>query len=202
VRVHASCWRAAELSRLLAAGHGVHSVHTCVLAHRSSASRYRDMGGGLGLVPLLLLVASAIHTTVANCDRYDYQSCDQCVASFSSYIGCACSWNSATQNCEGDCGAVDSGYTRTCPIADGAPSDDGAQFTVLSGPCTTTEGGACVGRLDYGNSETCEIRSNMAAEITYCPAFETERGCRLAPRLDRTLMLVDKRSCCPARAPR
>jgi hypothetical protein len=47
---------------------------------------------------------------------------------------------------------------------------------VSSGPCTTTQGGNCVGRLQYGNHEACEIRANAAATISSCPTFNTESG--------------------------
>eukprot|EP01045_Picozoa_sp_COSAG04_P003333 COSAG04_NODE_134_length_23866_cov_4.802036_5_plen_272_part_00 len=50
-------------------------------------------------------------------------------------------------------------------------------FSVLSGPCTTSQRGNCVGRTNYGDSESCEIRSNAAASVTSCPNFQTESGC-------------------------
>eukprot|EP01043_Picozoa_sp_COSAG02_P061875 COSAG02_NODE_8406_length_2583_cov_2.654589_2_plen_228_part_00 len=54
-----------------------------------------------------------------------------------------------------------------------------SQFTVESGPCTTTNGGSCVGRSQYGNHELCEIRSNRVGSISSCPIFQTEHSCKL-----------------------
>lgn len=78
------------------------------------------------------------------------------------------------------------GGTRYCAVGTDAADCSGgssatasSQFTVESGPCTTTNGGSCVGRPQYGNHELCEIRSNTVGSISSCPIFQTERGCKL-----------------------
>jgi hypothetical protein len=49
-------------------------------------------------------------------------------------------------------------------------------FTVLSGPCSISSDGRCVGRPDgYRSSESCEISAGAGGPLT-CPLFDTEQG--------------------------
>jgi hypothetical protein len=52
-------------------------------------------------------------------------------------------------------------------------------FSVIEGPCTLTDGGRCVGRLDgwYDNYEYCTITVSGAGTIGTCPVFDTESCC-------------------------
>ena len=48
---------------------------------------------------------------------------------------------------------------------------------MVSGPCTLSHGGNCVGRpSDYTASESCSISSSGTGTIEACPVFNTERG--------------------------
>lgn len=50
-------------------------------------------------------------------------------------------------------------------------------FSVLSGPCTTTEGGRCVGRAHgFKADEHCAIRANVGGALR-CNEFNTGGGC-------------------------
>jgi hypothetical protein len=67
-----------------------------------------------------------------------------------------------------------------CGNGTGGGAVAGGQFSVISGPCTTDQSGSCVGRLHYDDSESCEIRSNMAGSISGCPVFMTEQHCTIS----------------------
>lgn len=103
---------------------------------------------------------------------------------------CAAGASDSSNSCryanDGECDDGSTGGTQYCTrgtdandCASGGAAASGGQFTVESGPCTTTQGGSCVGRLQYGDRETCEIRSNVPGSISSCPVFQTERGCKL-----------------------
>jgi hypothetical protein len=63
--------------------------------------------------------------------------------------------------------------TGTWSIEGGAHSSL-SRFEVVSGPCTTSQGGRCVGRPDgYGPDESCEIAVRMGGALADCPVFET-----------------------------
>jgi hypothetical protein len=111
--------------------------------------------------------------------------------------------NSCRYANDGECDDGSTGGTQYCSLgtdADDCRTGTGAaassgQFTVESGPCTVTNGGSCVGRLQYGDHESCEIRSNTAGSISSCPTFETERGCKLHVH-SRTASDLTVSDCC------
>ncbi len=50
-----------------------------------------------------------------------------------------------------------------------------AQFTVQSGPCTTSQGGRCVRRGSYRNNEECRITVGRRSTV-FATRFDTESG--------------------------
>ena len=65
----------------------------------------------------------------------------------------------------------------TCVCGSGSSLGPAATFTVVSGPCTTDQGGRCVGRPSgYSNYEDCTITVSGAGTLDYCPLFSTESG--------------------------
>ena len=97
--------------------------------------------------------------------------------------------NSCRYARDGECDDGSTGFVAYC--SRGTDAEDcgngtgggavaGGQFSVISGPCTTDQSGSCVGRLHYDDSESCEIRSNMAGSISGCPVFMTEQHCTIS----------------------
>lgn len=74
----------------------------------------------------------------ADCDMHDQMSCSECVADSSSGWGCDCAWNPTTRDCEGDCGDVESGWTRTCAAL--GPDDVPAGENDVGDDCGQNEG--------------------------------------------------------------
>eukprot|EP01050_Picozoa_sp_SAG11_P016808 SAG11_NODE_2337_length_3500_cov_62.684505_3_plen_714_part_00 len=74
------------------------------------------------------------------------------------------------------------GGWEICLVPDDAPSAASIQstdptFTVISGPCSVSQRGRCVGRpAGYSFSESCEINVIAGGTIGSCPAFSTCGG--------------------------
>lgn len=98
---------------------------------------------------------------------YRWNRCSGQYDRYTSHCTCDSGWTGA--KCD-----TKASPSPSPPSSGGASS--GGEFTVTSGPCTTTEGGSCVSRLHYGNNEQCEIRANGDAQISSCPSFDIEAG--------------------------
>lgn len=56
-------------------------------------------------------------------------------------------------------------------------TDQPGMFEVVSGPCTVSQGGRCVGRPNgYSQNEQCNIAVRSGGELGACPVFQTVAG--------------------------